>query len=145
MKKSGLTIRQKITATMAITSIFLIVSILVVSYFVNKKNIVALCESYMYDVCISTSDTLVESFNSDSGRDDLNNRLEYILDNVGIQTMSSSICYLVDKDGQYLYHSDDALVGTTMSSNPTIQAIIDKINNESRITTADIVKTTVDG
>lgn len=145
MKKSGLTIRQKITATMAITSIFLIVSILVVSYFVNKKNIVALCESYMYDVCISASDTLVESFNSDSGRDDLNNRLRYILDNVGIQTMSSSICYLVDKDGQYLYHSDNALVGTTMSSNPTIQAIVDKIKNESRITTADVVKTTVDG
>ena len=57
MKKRGLTIRQKITATMAITSIFLIVSILFVSYFVNKKNIVALCKSYMYDVCVSASDT----------------------------------------------------------------------------------------
>lgn len=145
MKKGGLTIRQKITTTMAITSIFLIVTILIVSYFVNKKNIVALCENYMYDVCISASDTLVESFNSDSGRDDLNNRLEYILDNVGIQTMSSSICYLVDTSGNYLYHSDNSLVGTPMSNNPTIQGILDKINTEGRITTADVVKTAVGG
>lgn len=145
MKKGGLTIRQKITTTMAITSIFLIVTILIVSYFVNKKNIVALCENYMYDVCISASDTLVESFNSDSGRDDLNNRLEYILDNVGIQTMSSSICYLVDTSGNYLYHSDNSLVGTPMSNNPTIQGILDKINTEGRITTADVVKTSAGG
>lgn len=145
MKKGGLTIRQKIAATMAITSIFLIVAILIVAYFVNKKNIVALCESYMYDVCVSASDTLAESFASNSGRDDLNHRLEYILDNVGIETMDSSICYLVDTDGTYLYHSNNSLVGTSMTNNTLIQGIIDKLNTEGRLTTADVVQANVDG
>lgn len=37
-------------------------AILLISYVVNKKNITELCESYLYDTCISASDTLYESF-----------------------------------------------------------------------------------
>ena len=95
-------IRSKISLLMASTSILLIVVILLVSYVINKKNIVALCESYLYDTCISASDTLYESFYGDSERNDMGVRLQYILYNVGIDTMSSSKAFLVDKDGTYL-------------------------------------------
>ena len=72
------TIRTKIALLMASTSILLIVGILIVSFVVNKKNIEELCESYLYDTCISASDTLYESFYGDSERNDMSVRLEYI-------------------------------------------------------------------
>lgn len=136
-KRKGISIRQKITVMLASTSILLIVAILIVSYVVNKQNIVALSESYMYDTCISASDTLYESFYGDGERSELTIRLEYILNNVGIDTMDSSICYLVDKDGTYLYHQDETLVGTVISDNPVIEEVIATLQG-GMITTADV-------
>ena len=69
-----ISIRRKITILMAATSIILILAILAVSYVVNKKNITELCESYLYDTCISASDTLYESFYGDSERNDMSVR-----------------------------------------------------------------------
>ena len=101
-----ISIRQKISILMAATSVILIVAILAVSYVVNRNNIISLCESYLYDTCISASDTLYESFYGDKERNDLSVRLEYILNNVGIDTMESSRGYLVDTNGTYLYHEN---------------------------------------
>lgn len=137
-------IRHKIAFLMASTSILLMVVILLVSYAINKKNIVALCESYLYDTCISASDTLYESFYGDSERNDMSVRLEYILYNVGIDTMDSSKAYLVDKDGTYLYHENDELVGTKLEGNEVIESVINRLN-EGYITTADVKTCTVDG
>ena len=78
-KAKGLSIGNKVTMLMACTSITLIVAILVVAYIINSKNIITLCESYLYDTCISASDTLYESFYGDSERNDMSVRLEYIL------------------------------------------------------------------
>ena len=143
--KKGLSVRQKVALLMGATSIILIVALLIVSSIENRKNIVAISESYMYDTCISASDTLYESFYGDSERSELQVRLEYILSNVDIDTMSSSICYLVDKDGNYLYHEDESLIGTTMQGNSVVQAVLDRMNNEGVITTADVKTATVDG
>lgn len=143
--KKGLSVRQKVALLMGATSIILIVALLIVSSIENRKNIVAISESYMYDTCISASDTLYESFYGDSERSELQVRLEYILSNVDIDTMDSSICYLVDKDGNYLYHEDESLIGTTMQGNSVVQAVLDRMNNEGVITTADVKTATVDG
>lgn len=129
---------------MASTSILLIIVILLVSYIINKKNIVELCESYLYDTCISASDTLYESFYGDSERNDMSVRLEYILYNVGIDTMNSSKAYLVDKDGTYLYHEDSEMVGTKLEGNAVIEDVLEKLQ-EGYITTADVKTCTVDG
>ncbi len=137
-------IRSKITMLMASTSILLIVVILLVSYIINKKNIVELCESYLYDTCISASDTLYESFYGDSERNDMSVRLEYILYNVGIDTMDSSKAFLVDKDGTYLYHEDSDLIGTTLAGNSVIEEVLNKLQ-EGYITTADVKTCTIDG
>ena len=104
LAKKGITIRQKITFMLAFTVVGINAILLIVSSIVNSRNIKALCESYLYDTCISASDTLYESFFGDSERNDMSVRLEYILNNVGIDTMSSSTCYLVDTDGTYMYH-----------------------------------------
>lgn len=141
----GFSIRQKITMLMVSTSIVLILAILTVSYIVNKKNITELCESSLYDTCISASDTLYESFYGDSERNDLSVRLEYILNNVGIDTMESSRGYLVDTDGTYLYHENSELVGTKMTNNPVVQEVLDTLQQEGHITTADVRKCKVDG
>ena len=144
-KKSGISIRQKITMLLAVTSIILIAALLLVSYIVNKKNIVELCESYLYDTCISASDTLYESFYGDDERNDMSVRLQYILNNVGIDTMDSSTCYLVDKDGTYLYNKDDEKIGTVISGNPIVEQVLARLNNEGMITTADVERSKVDG
>ena len=143
--KRGASIRQKITAMLAATVVAVIAIILVVSSVVNKKNITELCESYLYDTCISASDTLYESFYGDSERNDLGVRLQYILNNVGIDTMDSSICYLVDTDGNYLYHQNEDLIGTQIQDNPVVQSVIDRYQSEGMITTADVRKSVVDG
>lgn len=137
-------IRSKISLLMASTSILLIVVILLVSYVINKKNIVALCESYLYDTCISASDTLYESFYGDSERNDMGVRLQYILYNVGIDTMSSSKAFLVDTDGTYLYHEDSDKIGEKIEGNAVIEKVLDRLE-EGYITTADVQKCTVDG
>lgn len=138
-------IRRKISILMASTSIILIVAILAVSYIVNKKNIINLCESYLYDTCISASDTLYESFYGDSERNDMSVRLEYILNNVGIDTMESSRGYLVDTDGTYLYHENSELVGTKMTDNPVIEEVLTTLRDEGHITTADVRTCTING
>ncbi len=143
--RRGASVRQKITTMLAVTVVAVIAIILVVSSVVNEKNITELCESYLYDTCISASDTLYESFYGDSERNDLNVRLQYILNNVGIDTMDSSICYLVDTDGNYLYHQDEDLIGTQIQDNPVVQSVIDRYQSEGMITTADVRKSVVDG
>lgn len=140
-----ISIRRKITILMAATSIILILAILSVSYVVNKKNITELCESYLYDTCISASDTLYESFYGDSERNDMSVRLEYILNNVGIDTMDSSRGYLVDTDGTYLYHEDSAMIGTKMTDNPVVEEVLTTLRDEGHITTADVRRCKVDG
>ena len=80
--KRGLSIRQKVTTLLTFTSSILIVGLLIVSYIINRQNIVELCESYLYDTCISASDTLYESFYGDSERNDMSVRLQYILNNL---------------------------------------------------------------
>ena len=140
-----ISIRRKITILMAATSIILILAILAVSYVVNKKNITELCESYLYDTCISASDTLYESFYGDSERNDMSVRLEYILNNVGIDTMESSRGYLVDTDGTYLYHENSEMVGTKMTDNPVVEEVLTTLREEGHITTADVRRCKVDG
>lgn len=141
----GFSIRQKISILLAATSIILIAAILTVSYIVNKNNIVSLCESYLYDTCISASDTLYESFYGDSERNDMSVRLEYILNNVGIDTMESSRGYLVDTDGIYLYHDDSDLIGTQLTGNPVVEEVLTTLREEGHITTADVRTCKIDG
>ena len=138
-------IRKKITMMMAASSILLMIAILIVSYIVNSESVISLSESYMYDTAISASDILYQSFYSDNDRSDTTNKLAYILDNIDIDTMDSSICYLVDNDGTYLYHPDESLVGTVISDNSVVQEVLDRLNNEGIITTADVRTCKVDG
>lgn len=142
MKRKSL--RSKIVLMMASTSIVLILGVLLVTYIVNKKNIVELCESYLYDTCISASDTLYESFFGDDERTDMTVRLEYILNNVGIDTMDSSRAYLVDMDGTYLYHEDSEMIGTTLQGNEVIESVLERLR-EGYITTADVRTCVIDG
>lgn len=137
-------IRAKISMLMISSSVLLIVSILIVSYVVNKKNITEICESYLYDTCISASDTLYESFYGDSERNDMSVRLEYILNNVGIDTMESSRGYLVDTDGTYLYHDDKNMIGTKLQGNAVVESVLARLQ-EGYITTADVQTCVVDG
>ena len=48
-------IRTKIAILMASTSIILILGILSVTYAINRKNIVSICTSYLYDTCMESS------------------------------------------------------------------------------------------
>lgn len=137
-------IRAKISMLMVSSSVLLIVAILLVSYVVNKKNITELCESYLYDTCISASDTLYESFYGDSERNDMSVRLEYILNNVGIDTMESSRGYLVDTNGTYLYHDNKDMIGTQIQGNAVIESVLARLQ-EGYITTADVQTCVVDG
>ena len=137
-------IRAKVGLLLAMSTIILIVAILSVSYVVNKKNITELCESYLYDTCISASDTLYESFYGDSERNDMSVRLEYILYNVGIDTMESSRGYLVDTNGTYLYHEDKNMIGTQLQGNAVVEAVLERLQ-QGYITTADVQTCVVDG
>ena len=144
-KKKGFSIRSKVTMLMASSSVLLIVAILIVSYKINSRNIIALCESYLYDTCISASDTLYESFYGEEDLSGLQVRLAYILNNVGIDTMESSTCYLLDSQGTYLYAKDESLIGTTMTGNAAIQAVVDEFKASGKVTTADVKEATVNG
>lgn len=137
-------IRAKIAALVTVTSILLIAGILVVSYFINRKNIVQLCKSYLYDVCVSASSTLYESFYGDSERNHLEVSLEYILYSTGIGTMESSHAYLVDTNGTYLYHKDADKIGTKITDNPVVEEVVQNLQ-QGIITTADVRKCKVDG
>lgn len=140
-------IRSKIALLITATSIILIVGILTVSYMVNKKNITELCESYLYDTCVHASDTLYECFYSDSERSNMDvglGRLDYILNNVGINTMQSSRAYLVDTQGKFLYHDNADMLGQQIEGNTVIQSVLDTLQS-GMITTADVRECTVDG
>lgn len=137
-------IRAKVAALIASTSILLIVGILAVSYVINRKNIVELCESYLYDTCISASATLYESFYGDIERNNLDVSLEYILYSVGIDTMESSHAYLVDKEGTYLYHEDSDKVGTKLEDNEVIESVVKNLQ-DGYMTTADVQRCRVGG
>ena len=140
-------IRSKIAILITFTSIILIVGILTVSYMVNKKNITELCENYLYDTCVSASDTLYECFYSDTERSNMDvglKRLDYVLNNVGINTMQSSKAYLVDTQGTYLYHDDPAMIGQQIKGNAVIRDVLATLQT-GMITTADVRECTVNG
>lgn len=140
-------IRGKIALLITATSILLIAGILTVSYMVNKNNITDLCESYLYDTCVHASDTLYECFYSDAERDNMDvglGRLDYILNNVGINTMQSSRAYLVDTQGKFLYHDNADMLGQQIEGNTVIQSVLDTLQT-GMITPADVRECTVDG
>lgn len=143
-KKFG-TIKGKVSIMMIATSVVLILGILYAARTVNEKNVVKICENYLYDVCISASDTLYESFWGDTEQTDLSVRIEYILNSVGIENMKSSEACLVDKEGVYLYSKDRSKLGTVLTGNSVIQAVLDKYKAEDVITTADVGECVVDG
>lgn len=145
MKKVLGTIKGKISIMLTTTSILLIVGILFASRVVSERNVVELCENYLYDVCISASDTLYESFWGDSEQTDLSVRLEFILNSVGIEGMDSSEACLVDREGVYLYSRDRSKVGTVIEGNSVIQEVIDTYREKDVITIADVKQCTVDG
>lgn len=140
-------IRGKIALLITATSIILIAGILTVSYMVNRKNITQLCESYLYDTCEHASDTLYECFYSDSERNNMDvglGRLDYILNNVGIDTMESSRVYLIDSQGKFLYHDNADMIGQQIAGNEMIQSVLDTLQT-GMITPADVRECTVDG
>lgn len=140
-------IRGKIALLIIATSVILIAGILTVSYMVNKKNITELCESYLYDTCVHASDTLYECFYSDNERGNMEvglGRLDYILNNVGINTMESSKAYLVDTQGKFLYHDNADMLGQQIEGNAVIQNVLDTLRT-GMITTADVRECTIDG
>lgn len=97
---------------------------------VNKKNITDLCESYLYDTCVHASDTLYECFYNDAERSNMDvglGRLDYILNNVGINTMQSSRAYLIDTQGKYLYHDRSEMLGQQIEGNEVIQSVLDTL------------------
>lgn len=130
-------IRAKIITLMISACIELMAIVLIISYVVNKDNIVELCENYLYDTCVSASNTLYESFYEDEDNENIQVRLQYILYNVGISTMESSRAYLVDSNGNYLYHEDTDMLGTRIKDNPVIEEVLAELQN-GKITTADV-------
>ena len=139
------TIKAKVATLIATTSLVLIVAILSVSLTVMKKNVINLCENYLYDTCVSASNTLYESFYGDTDQVNMDVRVQYILYNVGIQDMDSSKAYLVDKDGKYVYHNNPDMIGKKMENNPVIQGVLDKLNSTGVMETARVEECKVDG
>lgn len=144
-KKIYVTIKSKVSLMLIVTSVILIVGILFAARIVSEKNVVKICENYLYDVCISASDTLYESFWGDMEQTDLSIRIEYILNGVGIENMKSSEACLVDREGVYLYSKDRSKIGTVLEGNSVIQEVIDKYRTEDVITTANVGECVVDG
>ena len=144
MKKKLLSIKGKIAMLLTVTSVIMIVSILLAARIVTSKNVEQICESYLYDACISASDTLYESFWGDLERTDMTVRLQFILNSVGIDGVRSSEAILVDKDGTMLYNNDSKLIGQKMDNNPVVQKVLDKVN-AGTIATADVESCEVNG
>lgn len=139
------TIKSKVATLIASTSVILIVAVLAVSLTVMKNNVVTICENYLYDTCVSASNTLYESFYGDTEQVNMDVRIQYILYNVGIQDMDSSKAYLVDKSGNFLYHDDLDMIGTQMTGNKVIQDVLDQLNSTGVMPTADVKECKVDG
>lgn len=139
------TIKSKVATLIASTSVILIVAVLAVSLTVMKNNVVTMCENYLYDTCVSASNTLYESFYGDTEQVNMDVRIQYILYNVGIQDMDSSKAYLVDKSGNFLYHNDPDMIGTQMTGNKVIQDVLDQLNSTGIMPAADVKECKVDG
>ena len=139
------TIKSKVATLIASTSVILIVAVLAVSLTVMKSNVVTMCENYLYDTCVSASNTLYESFYGDTEQVNMDVRIQYILYNVGIQDMDSSKAYLVDKSGNFLYHDDPDMIGKQMTDNKVIQDVLDQLNSTGVMPTADVKECKVDG
>lgn len=139
------TIKSKVATLIASTSVILIVAVLAVSLTIMKNNVVTMCENYLYDTCVSASNTLYESFYGDTDQVNMDVRIQYILYNVGIQDMDSSKAYLVDKSGNFLYHDDPDMIGTQMTGNKVIQDVLDQLNSTGVMPTADVKECKVDG
>ena len=139
------TIKSKVATLIASTSVILIVAVLAVSLTIMKNNVVTMCENYLYDTCVSASNTLYESFYGDTEQVNMDVRIQYILYNVGIQDMDSSKAYLVDKSGNFLYHDDPDMIGTQMTGNKVIQDVLDQLNSTGVMPTADVKECKVDG
>ena len=139
------TIKSKVATLIASTSVILIVAVLAVSLTVMKNNVVTMCENYLYDTCVSASNTLYESFYGDTEQVNMDVRIQYILYNVGIQDMDSSKAYLVDKSGNFLYHNNPDMIGTQMTGNKVIQDVLDQLNSTGVMPTADVKECKVDG
>lgn len=139
------TIKSKVATLIASTSVILIVAVLAVSLTIMKNNVVTMCENYLYDTCVSASNTLYESFYGDTEQVNMDVRIQYILYNVGIQDMDSSKAYLVDKSGNFLYHNDPDMIGTQMTGNKVIQDVLDQLNSTGVMPTADVKECKVDG
>lgn len=144
MKKKLLSIKGKIAILLTVTSVIMIVSILLAARIVTSQNVEQICENYLYDACISASNTLYESFWGDSERTDMTVRLQFILNSVGIDGVRSSEAILVDKDGTMLYNNNSKLIGQKMDDNPVIQKVLDKVN-AGTIATADVESCEVGG
>ena len=144
-RKTVGTIKSKVSIMMIATSIILIIGVLFAARVVSERNVIKICENYLYDVCISASDTLYESFWGDTEQTDLSVRIEYTLNSVGIEGMKSSEACLVDKNGVYLYSKDRNKIGATLTDNSIIQAVIDRYQAEDVITTANVGECVVDG
>lgn len=138
-------IKTKIAVMITAISAVLIAVIMVVSILVMKSNVETLSENYLYDTCVSASNTLYESFYGDTEQVNMDVRVQYILYNVGIQDMDSSRAYLVDKEGTYVYHNDKSKIGTKIEGNEVIQRVCDKLRNEGLMTVANVELTNVNG
>ena len=149
------TIKSKVATLIASTSVILIVAVLAVSLTVMKNNVVTICENYLYDTCVSASNTLYESFYGDTEQVNMDVRIQYILYNVGIQDMDSSKAYLVDKSGNFLYHDDPDGGGALRRGRrgrrgggglgKVIQDVLDQLNSTGVMPTADVKECKVDG
>ena len=73
------TIKSKVATLIASTSLILIVAVLAVSLTIMKNNVVTMCENYLYDTCVSASNTLYESFYGDTEQVNMDVRIQYIL------------------------------------------------------------------
>lgn len=142
--KKRFSIKAKIALLLIVSSLIMIISILSAARIVTQQNVEEICENYLYDACISASDTLYESFWGDNERTDMSVRLQFILNGVGIEGVRSSEAILVDKDGTILYNNDSKLVGTKMESNPVIEKVLEKVNAGS-IMTADVESCEING
>ena len=143
-KKNRFSIKAKIAILLILTSLMMMTVILGAARVVTQKNVEQICENYLYDACISASNTLYESFWGDSERTDMTVRLQFILNGVGIEGVRSSEAILVDKDGTILYNNDSKLIGTKMESNPVIEKVLATLN-EGSITTADVESCEING
>lgn len=142
--KNILSIKGKIAILLTTTSVLMLVVILLSARIVISNSVEKICENYLYDACISASNTLYESFWGDTERTDMTVRLQFILNSVGIDGVRSSEAILVDKDGTVLYSNDAKLIGMKMEKNAVVEKVLRKVN-EGTIERANVESCVVGG